>query len=71
MSVYIIRPKTTSVARALKLALRKFTSESRPSQVAEVVNFYREDSVYQEITSYLEDTDKITQCPTYSNYYWY
>jgi hypothetical protein len=39
MSVYIIRPKTTSVARALKLALRKFTSESHPSQVAEVVNF--------------------------------
>ncbi|WP_266888919.1 hypothetical protein [Trichormus azollae] len=33
------------VARSLKLASRKFTSESRPSQVAEVVNFYREDSI--------------------------
>jgi hypothetical protein len=30
MTVYIIRPKTTSVARSLKLASRKFTAESRP-----------------------------------------
>ncbi len=67
MTVYIIRPKTTSVARSLKLASRKFTAESRPSQVAEVVNFWQEDSGYQEITSYLEDSDTITQYPTYSN----
>ncbi|MFM5983281.1 MAG: S8 family peptidase [Sphaerospermopsis kisseleviana] len=67
MGVYIIRPKTTSVARSLKLASRKFTAESRPSQVAEVVNFWREDSVYQEISSYLEDTNKVTQSSTYSN----
>ncbi len=52
MTVYIIRPKTTSVARSLKLASRKFTAESRRSQVAEVVNFWQEDSGYQEITSY-------------------
>jgi hypothetical protein len=49
MTVYIIRPKTTSVARSLKLASRKFTPESRLSQVAEVVNFWQEDSGYQEI----------------------
>lgn len=67
MTVYIIRPKTTSVARSLKLASRKFTPESRSSQVAEVVNFWQEDSGYQEITSYLEDADTITQYPTYSN----
>lgn len=67
MTVYIIRPKTTSVARSLKLASRKFTAESRPSQVAEMVNFWQEDSGYQEITSYLEDSDTITQYPTYSN----
>lgn len=67
MGVYIIRPQKTSVARSLKLASRKFTSESRPSQVAEVVNFWQEDSVYQEITSYLEDTENITKYPTYSN----
>ncbi|MEA5579637.1 S8 family peptidase [Anabaena sp. UHCC 0451] len=67
MGVYIIRPKTTSVAHSLKLASRKFTRESRPSQVAEVVNFWQQDPVYQEISSYLEDTDKITQYPTYSN----
>ena len=53
MTVYIIRPKTTSVARSLKLASRKFTPESRPSQVAEVVNFWKEDYGYQEIISYL------------------
>lgn len=67
MTVYIIRPKTTSVARSLKLASRKFTPESRSSQVAEVVNFWQEDSGYQEITSYLEDADTIIQYPTYSN----
>jgi subtilisin family serine protease len=67
MTVYIIRPKTTSVARSLKLASRKFTPESRSSQVAEVVNFWQEDSGYQEITSYLEDADTITKYPTYSN----
>jgi subtilisin family serine protease len=67
MTVYIIRPKTTSVARSLKLASRKFTPESRPSQVAEVVNFWQEDSGYQEIISYLEDTDTISEYPTYSN----
>ncbi|MBE9235607.1 S8 family peptidase [Anabaena aphanizomenioides LEGE 00250] len=54
MGVYIIRPKTTSVARSLKLASRKFTAESRPSQVAEVVNFWQQDPVYQEINSYLD-----------------
>ncbi|QJB44101.1 S8 family peptidase [Dolichospermum flos-aquae] len=67
MTVYIIRPKTTSVARSLKLASRKFTPESRPSQVAEVVSFWKEDSGYQEIISYLEDTDTISEYPTYSN----
>ena len=67
MSVYIIRPKTTTVARSLKLASRKFTPESRSSQVAEVVNFWQEDSGYQEITNYLEDSNTITQYPTYSN----
>ena len=67
MTVYIIRPKTTSVARSLKLASRKFTPESRPSQVAEVVNFWQEDSGYQEIISYLEDSDTISEYPTYSN----
>jgi hypothetical protein len=67
MTIYIIRPQTTSVARSLKLASRKFTPESRPSQVADVVNFWQEDSGYQEIITYLEDTDKITEYPTYSN----
>jgi subtilisin family serine protease len=67
MTVYIIRPKTTTVARSLKLASRKFTPESRSSQVAEVVNFWQEDSGYQEITNYLEDSNTITQYPTYSN----
>lgn len=67
MGVYIIRPKTTSVARSLKLASRKFTDEIRPSQVAEVVKFWQKDSVYQEISSYLKDTNKVTQSSTYSN----
>ncbi|MEA5549474.1 hypothetical protein VB713_00510 [Anabaena cylindrica UHCC 0172] len=67
MTVYIIRTKTISVARSFKLASRKFTNESRTSQVAEVVNFWQQDPVYQEITSYLEDTDKITKYSTGAN----
>jgi len=68
MTVYIIRPKTTSVANSLKnLAPRKLTRESRVLQVAEVVKVWQEDPVYQEIKSYLEDSDKIIQYATYSN----
>ncbi|MEH1901431.1 MAG: S8 family serine peptidase [Nostoc sp.] len=70
MSVYIIRPKATSLARSLKLASRKFTPESRPVQVAEVVNFWREDPVHQEIESWLEDaqnaTSQVSKHPDYS-----
>ncbi|MEH1911299.1 MAG: S8 family serine peptidase [Nostoc sp.] len=70
MSVYIIRPKATSLARSLKLASRKFTPESRPAQVAEVVNFWREDPVHQEIEQWLEDaqneTSQVSKHPDYS-----
>ncbi|MEH2364683.1 S8 family peptidase, partial [Nostoc sp.] len=70
MSIYIIRPKATSLARSLKLASRKFTPESRPAQVAEVVNFWREDPVHQEIEQWLEDpqneTSQVSKHPDYS-----
>lgn len=67
MSIYIIRPRKTSVAHSLKLTSRKFTRENRVTQVAEVVSFWQEDPVYQEIESYLKDTDTITQYPTETN----
>ncbi|MDF5738918.1 MULTISPECIES: S8 family peptidase [unclassified Nostoc] len=60
MSVYIIRPKATSLARSLKLGFRKFTPESRKAQVAEVVNFWQEDPVHQQIEDWLEDAQKNT-----------
>ena len=70
MSVYIIRPKATSVARSLKLASRKFTPESRQAQVAEVVNFWQENPVHQEIEDWLEDaqnaTSQVSKHPDYS-----
>ncbi|MHC5934351.1 S8 family peptidase [Nostoc sp.] len=70
MSVYIIRPKSTLIGRSLKLASRKFTPESRPAQVAEVVNFWREDPVHQEIEQWLEDaqneTSQVSKHPDYS-----
>ncbi|MBD2771360.1 S8 family peptidase [Iningainema tapete] len=66
MSVYIIRPQTTSVARSLKLQSRNFTPESRPAQVAEVVNFWQEDPVYREIEHWLEDAEEISKYPDYS-----
>ncbi|MFN6462103.1 MAG: S8 family peptidase [Nostoc sp. DedVER02] len=70
MSVYIIRPKATSVARSLKLASKKFTPESRPAQVAEVVNFWQENPVHQEIESWLKDaqnsTSQVSKHPDYS-----
>ena len=70
MSVYIIRPKATSVARSLKLASKKFTPESRQAQVAEVVNFWQENPVHQEIEDWLEDaqnaTSQVSKHPDYS-----
>lgn len=70
MSVYIIRPKATSAARSLKLESKKFTPESRKAQVAEVVNFWQENQVYQEIEQWLEDaqndTSEVTKYPDYS-----
>ncbi|WP_375510440.1 S8 family serine peptidase [uncultured Nostoc sp.] len=70
MSVYIIRPKATSVARSLKLESKKFTPESRKAQVAEVVNFWQENPVHQEIESWLEDaqnpTSQVSKHPDYS-----
>lgn len=70
MSVYIIRPKATSVARSLKLASKKFTPESRQAQVAEVVNFWQENPVHQEIEDWLKDaqndTSEVTKYPDYS-----
>ncbi len=57
MSIYIIRPKTTSVVRSLKLASRKLSPESRPAQVAEVVHFWQEDPVHTDIDSWLEDAE--------------
>ena len=57
MSVYIIRPKTTSVVRSLKLASRKLSPESRSLQVAEVVHFWQEDPVHTDIDSWLEDAE--------------
>ncbi|MDZ8221880.1 S8 family peptidase [Nostoc sp. ChiVER01] len=70
MSVYIIRPKATLLARSLKLASRKFTPESRQAQVAEVVNFWQENPLHQEIESWLEDaqntTSQVSKHPDYS-----
>lgn len=66
MSVYIIRPKATSVARSLKLQSRKFTAESRPGQVKEVVDFWEEDPVHREIEHWLEDAESVSKHPTYS-----
>jgi subtilisin family serine protease len=66
MSIYIIRPKATSVARSLKLQSRKFTPESRPTQVAEVVDFWQEDPVHREIEHWLEDAENVSKHPTYS-----
>lgn len=70
MSIYIIRPKTTSLARSLKLGFRKFTPESREAQVAEVVSFWQEDPVHQQIEDWLEDaqkeTSEVSKYPDYS-----
>ncbi|MHC5774360.1 S8 family peptidase [Nostoc sp.] len=70
MSIYIIRPKATSLARSLKLGFRKFTPESRKAQVAEVVNFWQEDPVHQQIEDWLEDaqkdTSEVANYPDYS-----
>ncbi|MEH2118175.1 S8 family peptidase [Nostoc sp.] len=70
MSVYIIRPKATSLARSLKLGFRKFTPESRKAQVAEVVNFWQEDPVHEQIEDWLEDaqkdTSEVAKYPDYS-----
>ncbi|MEH2239716.1 S8 family peptidase [Nostoc sp.] len=70
MSVYIIRPKATSVTRSLELASKKFTPESREAQVAEVVNFWHENPVYQQIENWLEDaqndTRQVAKYPDYS-----
>ena len=70
MSVYIIRPKSTLIARSLELASKKFTPESRKAQVAEVVNFWHENPVYQQIEDWLEDaqneTSQVAKYPDYS-----
>lgn len=66
MSIYIIRPKTASVAQSLKLASRKFTPESRPSQVKEVVGFWQEDPTHKEIEHWLEDAPNISKHSGYS-----
>ncbi len=66
MSIYIIRPKTASVVRSLKLASRKFSPESRSLQVAEVVHFWQEDPVHTDIESWLENAENILKHPAYS-----
>ncbi|MCP2730590.1 S8 family peptidase [Limnofasciculus baicalensis] len=56
MTLYIVRPKTSSVTASLSLMSRKFTRQSRVIQAQEVTNFWQEDSVYQEIIHWLADT---------------
>lgn len=71
MSIYIVRPKTESVARSLNLSSRKFTPESRQTQVEEVVNFWQENKTYRTINQWIEEAtsreeNQILKYPIYS-----
>ncbi|MBO3463064.1 S8 family serine peptidase [Aetokthonos hydrillicola Thurmond2011] len=66
MTVYIIRPKATSVTRSLTLTSRTFSAESRTAQVEEVVDFWQQDPVYREIEHWLQDAENTLKYPLYS-----
>lgn len=55
MSIYIVRPKTSSITRSLTLMSRKLTPQSRVVQAREVIDFWEKDSVYQEIRRWIDD----------------
>jgi subtilisin family serine protease len=55
MTIYIIRPKQTAVARSMDLIARKLASKDRQDQVAEVTELQAQDPVQQEIQDWIED----------------
>jgi len=58
MTIYLIRPKTTSVAKCLDLSPRKFTVESRKKQAQEVLELQRTDPNQQRIYEWTKDAQK-------------
>ena len=56
MSIYIVRPKTTVLGRFPNLATRKLSATSRQEQVKEVAALWEENSTYEEIREWVQDT---------------
>lgn len=55
MTVYIIIPKKTAVARSLDLTSRKLASTSRQDQVDKVIQLQRQDPIQQDIQDWIQD----------------
>lgn len=55
MSLYIIRPKASSVPNSVNLSSVKFTPESRNAQIETVTHLNEQQPIYREIRSWIED----------------
>lgn len=55
MSIYIARPKANAINHSFNLTAKKFTPESRQSQLEEITTLYQENKTYQNIQDWVKD----------------
>ena len=66
MSIYLLQPKT-NFAKSLNLISTKFTAPSREKQINEITNLWKEDSIYQELHTWVVEAQAQGTVKAFSN----